>query len=128
MLSDMQKRFCEYYVTSANASDSYKKAGFKVKSDNVAKSAASRLLTKVNVMQYIEELRAVTKINSIASIIEIKEFWTDIIRKNAKDYESRDRLKASELLAKSEGAFVDKIEQKSDITVKIEGEIEDWAK
>jgi hypothetical protein len=51
---------------------------------------------------------------NIASIFEIQEFWTNLVRNNKDengDYIKLDaRIRASELLAKNMGMFVDKIE------------------
>ena len=48
--------FCREYIKCGNATDAYMRAGYKTKSANVAKSAASRLLTDVNVRARIKEL------------------------------------------------------------------------
>jgi len=56
-LTDQQKRFCQYYVKTLNGMDSYKKA-YGVKSDDVAKANASRLLTAANINSYIEHLNS----------------------------------------------------------------------
>ena len=42
-------------------------------------------------------------------------FWTEIM--NSSDYEIRDRLRASELLAKAEGDFIDNSDKKSGMTL-----------
>jgi hypothetical protein len=51
---------------------------------------------------------------NIASIFEIQEFWTKLVRSNKDengDYIKLDaRIRASELLAKNMGMFIDKIE------------------
>lgn len=47
---------------------------------------------------------------NIAELEDIYEFWTKTF--NSPCEETKDRLKASELLAKSKGAFVEKVEVK----------------
>ncbi|MDF2485675.1 MAG: terminase small subunit [Herbinix sp.] len=55
MLTDKQKLFADEYLIDLNATRAYKAIYKNVKSDEVAKAAASRLLTNVNVAKYIEE-------------------------------------------------------------------------
>lgn len=47
---------------------------------------------------------------NIAELEDIYEFWTETFNNPCE--ETKDRLKASELLAKSKGAFVEKVEVK----------------
>lgn len=54
-LTEKQKRFCDEYVIDFNGTRAYKAAYPNCKKDETAKAAASRLLTNVNVMQYIQE-------------------------------------------------------------------------
>ena len=117
MLNARQKAFCEYYVASGNATESAKKAGY---SEKTAKSIGQRLLTFVDVQTYIEELNQNVKNNRIADMTEVKEFWTETLRNNKA--KMQDRLKASEYLAKTNGAFLEKLEVKGGIPVVISGE------
>ena len=111
-LTASQKLFCEEYVKTGNGLQSYKKSYTTCKKDETAKTNASRLLTYANVKKYIKELGEASKNDSIATIIEIKEFWTSFLRDT--NLEPKERVKASELLAKTYGAFLDKIEVKQD--------------
>lgn len=54
-MTDKQKKFCDEYLLDFNATRAYRTAYPSCKSDEVAKAAGSRLLTNVNVKQYIEE-------------------------------------------------------------------------
>lgn len=54
-MTEKQKRFCDEYLIDLNATRAYKVAYKNVKSDEVAKAAASRLLTNVNVKNYIDD-------------------------------------------------------------------------
>jgi phage terminase small subunit len=56
-LTQKQKKFCREYIYDWNATRSYKEAYKGVKNDNVAKAAASRLLTNVNVQSYIVDIQ-----------------------------------------------------------------------
>jgi phage terminase small subunit len=54
-MTEAQKRFCDEYVIDFNGTRAYKAAYPNCKKDETAKAAASRLLTNVNVIQYIQE-------------------------------------------------------------------------
>jgi phage terminase small subunit len=57
---------------------------------------------------------------------EVKEFWTHTMRdNNAKLIE---RLKASEYIAKTNAAFIEKQEVDSKMSITIEGDVKEWAK
>ena len=107
-----QEQFCVEYSKSGRGAESYKKSYPKCTKTTTATAGASRLLTYVNIQKRLEELRIATESNSIASITEIKEFWTTFLRDTS--LEPKERTKASELLAKTYGAFLDKIEVKQD--------------
>lgn len=109
-LNARQKAFCEFYVASGNATESAVKAGY---SKRTARSIGQRLLTNVDIQSYIEELNKKVKDNRIADIKEVKEFWTEVLRN--KNQKIQDRLKASEYIAKTNGAFLDKVEVKGEI-------------
>lgn len=54
-MTDRQRRFADEYLIDLNATRAYKAAYPSVKRDETAKSAASRLLTYVDVQAYIQE-------------------------------------------------------------------------
>ena len=61
----------------------------------------------------IHELRADDEEATIASIKELREWWTSIIRGTGKagaGAELKEQLKASDLLGKSQGAFLDRLD------------------
>ena len=104
-LNERQKKFCEFYAKSGNATEAAIQAGYSEKS---AGGNADKLLKSTKVSTYLEELSKNTRTSAIASITDIKEFWTTVLE--ATDQEMPHRLKASELLVKSEGGFLDKVE------------------
>jgi phage terminase small subunit len=112
-----QRRFCEFYVESGNAKQSYIKAGYSAKG-RTAEVNSSRMLRKTEVHQYIKELNAKLETESIADINKIKQFWTDVMFNE--DLELRDRLRASEYLAKTCGAFIERKELLGSLNNKIE--------
>ena len=70
---------------------------------------AYKLIARQDVQQYIAYLRYLQSVNPtspilhIATINEIQGFWTNVMDSNR--YDIKDRLRASELLAKSIGGF-----------------------
>ena len=113
--------FCQEYSKRGNATDAYMRAGYKTKSANVAKSAASRLLTDVNVRARIKELDDAKEKASIADADEQKSFLTSVMRGEAKECNGKPvsmamRLKALELLGKMQGLYINKVE--TDVNVK----------
>lgn len=115
-LTEKQKRFADYYIKTGNATEAYKKAGYAVKSEGSAKSAASRLLTNVNLKAYIEERLKEIDSKRIMSAKEALELLTSIARGETREevivsfeggYERlekppdiKDRIKAVESLLK----------------------------
>lgn len=103
VLTAMKQRhivFCEAYLVSGNATDAAIKAGYSPKT---ARSQGHRLLTNADIKKYIEDRNEELKDANTADIEEVRQFWTSTMRDG--DLLRRDRLKASELLGKSLGAF-----------------------
>ena len=102
------KLFATYYVgeCGGNAEKSAIKAGY---SKNYARGNSHKLLARKDVQEYIAYLRYLQQndpanpVLHIATLNEIQSFWTNVM--NSNNYLIRDRLKASELLAKAKGAF-----------------------
>jgi phage terminase small subunit len=116
-LNIKQKKFADYYIESGNATASYLKAGYEAEG-NAAEVNASRLLRNAKVLEYIKERNEQLDLEFIANITETKRFWTEILRDEGADM--KDRLKASEYIAKTNGAFIDKKEMKGSFDGKIE--------
>lgn len=53
-----EELFCIEYLIDLNGTQAYKRAGYKVKNDAVARVQASKLLTKPNIQHRIEQLKA----------------------------------------------------------------------
>ncbi len=96
-----KERFCLEYASSGNATKAAIAAGYSPKT---ARSQGQRLLTNADVKSRIEELQREIRREKIADITAIQTFWTEVLKdRYAK---TTDRLKASELLARSMGAFL----------------------
>jgi phage terminase small subunit len=106
-LTARQRAFAEAYARSGVAERAALEAGYEKKT---ARQQGSRLLTNRNVKNYLEALAAATKRDTIATLAELRELWTNIARGDADGANWKDRLKASELLGKSIGAFVERLE------------------
>lgn len=109
-LSEKQKKFVDYYCASGNATQAATKAGY---SEKTARSQGQRMLTNVDIKAAIEKRNAELEDERIADIKEIKQFWTETFRDVG--IETKDRIKASELLAKTTGAFIEKVEHSGDV-------------
>lgn len=101
------KLVATYYCGEAagNAEKAAIMAGYSPK---YARGNAYKLVARKDVQEYIKYLNTLTPEQTayhIASIAEIQAFWTNVM-KNGNE-ETKDRLRASEYLAKSQGGFAD---------------------
>lgn len=104
-MTPKQKAFAEFYAQSGNGSESVRRAGYA--SDN-ADVEAARLLANPSIQDYLSTLTQDATDNRIADAIERQIFWTDVMRN--KEEKTEIRLKSSELLARSQGQFLDKVQ------------------
>lgn len=107
-LTPKQEKFCLEYLKDGKASRAYKEAyNVTTTNDNTINVQANKILNNPNVALRIDELRKETSSKEIDYIKKLKDFWCSILD-NTITYDEpklNDRLKASELLAKSEGIF-----------------------
>ena len=118
-LTEKQKRFIDYYIETANATESARKAGY---SEKTAKNIGAENLTKLNffVQKRLEEKEE----QRIASQDEVLQYLTRVMRGEEKDQfgldaSLQDRTKCAELLGKRYGTFVDKKEVTGDYVVEL---------
>lgn len=139
-LTPKQKAFADYYIELGNATEAAQKAGYK---GNNLNRIASENLSKLDIKQYIEEKMEEISSNRIAKAEEVLEYLTRVIRdeeteqvvvtKSAGDFiteieivdkklDAKDKIKASELLAKRYYLFNDREirlkEMKMDLEIK----------
>ena len=102
----LQEKFCIEFVRCGNATEAYKRAGYKARSDKVAGTAAARLLGNVGIQQRIVELQSEMDSHKIMDAAERRELLTQF----ARDEETAkpDRLKAMDLLNKMDGVYINK--------------------
>lgn len=139
-LTIKQEAFCLEYAASGNATDAYKKAGYRVKNDDVAKANASRLLTNANVKNRINELMEEMRAPKIAEATEVLEYLTSVMRGESVAHEiviegtgdgcsaarimkkppsEKERTKAAELLGKRYSLFSDNVNVAGSVPVTI---------
>jgi phage terminase small subunit len=102
-LTQRQKSFIELY--DGNGTDAARRAGYSG-SDNTLAQTARDLLRNPHVAEAIEKRNAKALKVDIANRQERQAFWSKSMRDEVLDM--RDRLKASELLGKSEADFTEK--------------------
>lgn len=118
-----QKRFCEEFVKTGNATQSAINAGY---SEKTANEQGARLLTKVSIKSYIRSLQDEIKNENIIDATKMQEVLTSIILQESeeevivveqcgdgmseavtktKTASNADRIKAIQLLARMQGAL-----------------------
>lgn len=84
-ITSKQQVFADEYLKDLNGTRAYKAAYKSVKKDSVAKAAASRLLTNVNVKAYIDEQLEIMHNERTADAQEVIEFLTSVMRGEVKE-------------------------------------------
>ena len=109
-LTPKQKRFCEEYLKSGNATEAAKKAGYKEKA---AHSMGAENLRKPAISAYIKRRLDEQEAARVADSNEILRFFTAVMRGEVKDQfgmdaSLSDRLKAGDSLMKRYAAASDR--------------------
>jgi phage terminase small subunit len=104
-INEKLKRVAKFYMGEhlGNATQACLAAGY---AKGYARGHACQIVAKKEVQDYIEYIKFVNaskEDKEIATIGDIQAFWSEIMNNVGLDV--KDRLKASELLAKSQGAF-----------------------
>lgn len=103
-VNERAKLVASFYCGEAlgNAEKACVMAGY---SKRYARGNAYKVVASSGVQKYIKYLNSLVADERIATIKDIQIFWTRVMN-NGRD-RTADRLRASELLAKSQGAFAD---------------------
>ncbi len=104
-LTVRQRKFVEAFT--GNASEAARKAGYKG-NDQTVGVTAHHLLKNPKVRAAIESRESKRTNQLIATRQQRQEFWTKVMQNGSEDMNAR--LKASELLGKSEADFTDKLD------------------
>lgn len=139
-MTEKQKRFCDEYLIDCNATRAYKTVYQNVKSDEVARKAGSRLLTNVDVKNYIADRMEEIHNEKTADAQEVIEYLTSVLRGESTAQEivvegtgdgyseartmekapsEKEKLKAAELLGKRYALFTDKVGTDVDMDLNI---------
>jgi len=118
-----QKRFCDEYLISLNATQAAIKAGY---TEKYAHTNATKLLQNTTVKQYIADRMAEKESELIASQDEVLRYLTSVMRGEEQDEvmnvnpmgelekneikRQANQIKAAETLAKYHGLLTDKVE------------------
>lgn len=103
-LTERRRKFCEAYAANGgNATKAAELAGFRK-----PEPEGSRLLRNAKVLSALEALREGMTTDAIANREERQSFWTALMRDP--NEQTKDRLKASELLGKSQADFIERKE------------------
>lgn len=135
-LTEKQKKFCDEYLISLNATQAAIKAGYSKKT---AYSIGQENLKKIELHKYINERLEEIRSKKIANIDEIMQGLTSIFRNEVKEevplmcgdgiqelvkkeVSIKDRLKAGELLGKRYGMFKDNFNIEGSVPIVILGD------
>ena len=99
-LTPKQKKFCDYYIETGNASEAARRAGY---SEKTARTIGQQNLAKRAIKDYISERMKNQDRERAASADEVIAFYTAVMRGEVKDQfgieaSLSDRLKAGENL------------------------------
>ena len=129
-LTEKQKAFCDYYIESLNATESYKKA-YNCTNETTARTNGAKNLQKPSIKKYIDEQLQQMQSNRIADATEVLEYLTKGMRQeleeevvvmiNKGEFTSepqivkkkisiKDSNKCAELLGKRYGLYTEKVE------------------
>lgn len=124
-LTEMQKRFIDFYIETANATKACEMAGYKGKNLN---RLGSQNLSKLD--KFIKVKLEEKENKRIASQDEVLQYLTKVMRGEEKDQfgldaSLQDRTKCAELLGKRYGTFVEKKELTGNCIVELVDDVND---
>jgi phage terminase small subunit len=122
-LNDKQRKFADEYIKCLNASEAYRKAGYKNDNVNTVKNNSSKLLANTYIQEYIAERQAklqkkteITQewvINRLKEISDrcmqeepvMKRVNGEMVETGEFKFDSQGAVKSTELLGKHLGLF-----------------------
>ena len=107
-----QQKFIEAYA--GNGVEACRAAGY---SETGIRVTAHRLLTNPNIRAAIEKRNEGPQMQRIMSRVERQALWTRIALGEEEGADMKDRLKATELLGRSEADFTEKIQADMKVNV-----------
>ena len=121
-MTPRQRKFCDEYLISGNATDAAIKAGYSPKT---AKQTGSENLAKPDLKAYIAEevMKYLTSVMRGEHTEEIPILCGDGCQElTQKEVGAKERLKAAELIGKRYGMFTDKVGVEGAVPVIITGD------
>lgn len=135
-MTPRQRKFCDEYLISGNATDAAIKAGYSPKT---AKQIGQQNLSKLDLRTYIDEQLEKLHSSKIADAEEVMKYLTSVMRGEhteevpilcgdgcqeltPKEVGAKERLKAAELIGKRYGLFTDKVGVEGAVPVVITGD------
>jgi len=115
-LTAKRRAFVREYIKDFNATQAALRAGY---AESSARQTASDLLSNPDIQIEIEKHQEAARSEAILTLSELQEWWSNLVTGQDPDARTTDRLKASELLGKSQGAFTDKVEQSGGMTIEV---------
>ena len=110
-LTPKQQKWIDEYIKCDNYTTASRNAGYKGSNNTLRGIGYQNSIKFKNLLdERREEISKRIDNNGIAELEDIFLFWTKIF--NSKYEDTKDRLKASELLAKAKGGFIQKVEVK----------------
>ena len=132
-LTEKQKAFCDYYIESLNATESYKRA-YGCNNDATARTEGSknidermkeiedkRIAKAEEVLEYLTKVIRNEEKEEVVVTVNVGDFQTEI-KKVKKELSAKDKIKAAELLGKRYRLFTDKVEADVNQVVVFTGE------
>lgn len=122
-LTNAQEVFVQELIKGSSQRQAYYKAYPNSRNwmDNSVDSKASQLFKNAKVQQRLNEFNDKVEKTTIYNAQQLREFWTKILLNEMSGLSNR--LKASELLGKSQGMFVEKretsISNKDDCVIRV---------
>lgn len=84
-LNVKQEAFCLHYAKTGNATEAYKAAGYKPRTERSVYASSNQLLKNPKVQARLKELADEIASDKIASIKEIQEYLTSVMRREHKE-------------------------------------------
>ena len=117
-MTDKQQLFILEYQKDFNATQAAVRAGYSAKT---AYSQGQRLLKSPEIRKALDDYMTERQSEFIATREERQKLWTMIMYDE--ELSIKDRLRASELLGKSFGDFVDRVEAKTETNIDVRAQV-----
>ena len=105
-LTARQEEFCRrFHANGGNAKQAYIEAGYQSKTDAAAEAGGSRLMSRPDVKQRIDAMRAH---GAAATGVTVERLTAELYDERAKAPRPGDRIRALELVGRLHGLFVDR--------------------